>query len=134
MSVISLAREYADQQRLYDTMKEAAEAQKAAVRKAEEKLYAALIDEGVTAITLDGVGVLRPVSNVKATCRAGMQQNLFDALRENGYGDVIKESVNANTLNALIKDVIALAPGNVPGWVSETCNLFNVPTISVRSK
>jgi hypothetical protein len=60
---------------------------------------------------------------------AGSKEALFDALRENGYGGLITETVNANTLSSTVSELIELN-GGVPDWLVGKVNTYD--KVSVR--
>jgi hypothetical protein len=60
---------------------------------------------------------------VRYSKAAGADDELFDQLREDGLGDLIKETVNANTLQAAMKNLAEENGGDLPenytGLISE---------------
>ena len=57
---------------------------------------------------------------------------LFDALRAEGYGDMITETVNANSLSSFVKEQIAENGDELPGWLHGLVNVFEKTTVGVR--
>ena len=58
-------------------------------------------------------------TKTRASAKAGQKDELFGALRANGYGDLITETINANSLSSFVKEQIAenedVLPGELPG-------------------
>ncbi len=77
-------------------------------------------------------------TKTRASAAEGMKGELFAALRSKGYGDLIYETVNANSLSAFVKEQIAENTENLssadelPAWLSGLVNVFEKTTVSVR--
>jgi hypothetical protein len=61
---------------------------------------------------------------------AGDKESLYAALRENGYGDIITETVNSNTLSSTVSDLIEQNEGEIPDWLLGKVNTYD--KVSVR--
>lgn len=62
-----------------------------------------------------------------------MKEELFDALRSKGFGELIYETVNANSLSAFVKEQIAENGGDeLPDWLKGLVNVFEKTTVTVR--
>jgi len=61
---------------------------------------------------------------------AGDKESLYDALRENGYGGLITETVNANTLSSTVGELIEQNGDSLPDWLVGKVNTYE--KISVR--
>ena len=57
---------------------------------------------------------------------------LLKALRAEGYGDMITETVNANSLSSFVKEQIAENGDELPGWLRGLVNVFEKTTVGVR--
>ena len=71
-------------------------------------------------------------TKTRASATAGMKDALFDALRAEGYGDLITETVNANSLSSFVKEQIADNDDALPGWLDGLVNVFEQTTVGVR--
>ena len=77
-------------------------------------------------------------TKTRASAAAGMKDELFAALRAEGFGDLIYETVNANSLSAFVKEQLtenAGSPGggdSLPAWLSGLVNVFEKTTVGVR--
>ena len=68
----------------------------------------------------------------RASATAGVKDELFQALKENGYGDLVYETVNANSLSSFVKEQIEGNGDTLPGWLEGLVNVFDKTTVSVR--
>lgn len=68
----------------------------------------------------------------RASAAAGMKEELFDALRSKGFGELIYETVNANSLSAFVKEQIAENDDELPDWLKGLVNVFEKTTVTVR--
>jgi predicted nuclease with TOPRIM domain len=71
-------------------------------------------------------------TKTRASASAGLKDDLFVALRENGLGDIITETVNANTLSSAVKGLIEENGDTLPAWLDGLVNVFDKTTVSVR--
>ena len=69
-----------------------------------------------------------------ASPKAGMKEDMIAALKEHGYGDIVNETVNANTLASFCKERIAESgeAEALPGWLDEVVNTFDKVTVGIR--
>jgi vacuolar-type H+-ATPase subunit I/STV1 len=67
-----------------------------------------------------------------ASAAANRKEELFEALREEGFGGLIYETVNANSLSAFVKEQIAENEDVLPNWLNGLVNVFEKTTVSVR--
>ena len=71
-------------------------------------------------------------TKTRASAKAGRKDELFDALRANGYGDLITETVNASSLSSFVKEQIAENAEALPDWLDGLVNVFEKTTVGVR--
>ena len=71
-------------------------------------------------------------SKTRASAVAGRKDELFAALRGEGYGDLVYETVNANSLSAFVKEQIAENGDTLPAWLAGLVNVFEKTGVSVR--
>ena len=67
-----------------------------------------------------------------AAAVSGAKDALFTALKTNGYGDLIYETVNANSLSSFVKEQIAEHEDKLPGWLEGLVSIFEETTVGVR--
>ncbi len=71
-------------------------------------------------------------TTTRASATSGRKDELFDALRSKGFGDLIYETVNANSLSAFVKEQIAENGDELPDWLNGLVNVFEKTTVSMR--
>lgn len=71
-------------------------------------------------------------TKTRASAMAGWKDELYAALKENGYGDLVYETVNANSLSAFVKEQIAENQDTVPEWLSGLVHIYEQTSVSVR--
>ena len=62
-------------------------------------------------------------TKTRANAAPGHNDELFDALRAEGYGDMITETVNANSLSSFVKEQIAENGDELPSWLHGLVNV-----------
>ena len=71
-------------------------------------------------------------TKTRASAKAGQKDELFAALRGEGYGDMITETVNANSLSSFVKEQIAENGDALPDWLGGLVCVFEKTTVGVR--
>jgi len=71
-------------------------------------------------------------TTTRASAAAGMKEELFDALRSKGFGELIYETVNANSRSAFVKEQIAENGDELPDWLKGLVNVFEKTTVTMR--
>lgn len=71
-------------------------------------------------------------TKTRAYAMAGRKDELYSALKENGFGDLVYETVNANSLSAFVKEQIAENQDIVPEWLNGLVNVYEQTSVSVR--
>jgi chromosome segregation ATPase len=71
-------------------------------------------------------------NTVRASATADRKDKLFEALRAEGHGGLIYETVNANSLSAFVKEQIAENDETLPSWLEGLVNVFEKTTVGVR--
>ena len=71
-------------------------------------------------------------STTRASAAAGRKDELFAALREAGFGDLVYETVNANSLSAFVKEQIEANDDALPSWLNGLISVFDKTTVGVR--
>ena len=72
------------------------------------------------------------ISMTRASAAAGRKDELFEALREAGYGDLVYETVNANSLSAFVKEQTTENGDILPEWLNGLVTVFEKTTVGVR--
>lgn len=71
-------------------------------------------------------------TKTRASATAGRKKELFAALRGEGYGDLVYETVNANSLSAFVKEQMAENGDSLPAWLDGLVNVFEKTGVSLR--
>ncbi len=71
-------------------------------------------------------------STVRASAVAGRKEELFDSLRREGYGSLVTETVNANSLSAFVKEQMSENEDELPPWLEGLVNPFEKSGVTVR--
>jgi hypothetical protein len=69
----------------------------------------------------------------RASAMAGNKAALHGALRDAGFGDLIYETVNANSLSAFVKEQIRANGDKLPDWLTSVVNVFEKASVGVRN-
>jgi hypothetical protein len=68
----------------------------------------------------------------RASAAAGRKDELYDALKQSGFGDLVYETVNANSLSAFVREQIADNEDALPDWLDGLVNVFEKTSVGVR--
>jgi len=68
----------------------------------------------------------------RANPKAGLRDELFSALRHEGHGGMITETINSNTLSSFVKEQMAENDDELPDWLTGLVSISKTPTIGVR--
>ena len=60
------------------------------------------------------------------------KDELFDVLRNEGYGSLITETVNANSLSAFVQEQMSENDDVLPDWLEGKVNVFDKVTVALR--
>lgn len=71
-------------------------------------------------------------TKTRASATAGRKEELFSALRGAGFGDLVYETVNTNSLSAFVKEQIAENGDALPAWLDGLVNVFEKTSVSLR--
>ena len=71
-------------------------------------------------------------SRLFASPMAGNKDAMIAALKENGYGDIVTETVNANTMASFCEEQMAANEDELPEWLTPVVNIFEKVTIGIR--
>ena len=74
----------------------------------------------IESVRIEGIGRVYLLSDYNVSTKAGQKQAAMEWLIENGFGDIVQETVNASTLKAVIKKEVIAKGKEVPE------ELFNV--------
>lgn len=103
----------------------------AAIEAVDTELSALMAETETQNFTRNGT-MFCLTSTTRASAVAGRKDELFTALRAEGYGDLVYETVNANSLSAFVKEQMAENADALPEWLSGLVSVFEKATVGVR--
>ena len=56
----------------------------------------------------------------------------MQALKANGYGSLVTETVNANTLASFIKEQREITGEDIPAWLGDTVSTYEKVSVGIR--
>ena len=101
------------------------------IERVDADLAKRMIDAETQNFTRNGT-MFCLTSTTRASATAGCKEELFDALREAGYGDLVCETVNANSLSAFVKEQTTENGDTLPEWLTGLVTVFEKTTVGVR--
>ena len=119
---------------LRDSKKEVEQRKKdidAELDKVERELADLMTGTETQNFTKSGTMYSLTVKN-RASAVAERKDKLYDALKKNGYGDLVYETVNANSLSAFVNEQVAQNEDNLPAWLDGLVNIYEQAKVSVR--
>lgn len=63
---------------------------------------------------------------------ATLRNDLYKALRDSGYGDIIKETVHPQTLAAFVKEQMKENGDELPEWLRGLVNVYQADVVRMR--
>lgn len=110
--LVESAKKFAMHRKLYDEYTRILKDNNTAWDACELELVAAMVEEGVTSVALEGMGNFVLRRDNMTSVAADNKPRVFEYLRESGNGALLKEDVTPQTLKAWIKSHISeLADG-----------------------
>lgn len=71
-------------------------------------------------------------TSLYASAPADRKTELFQALRQNGYGSLVVETVNARTLSSFVKEQKEANEDKIPQWLADVVSTYEKTTVGVR--
>lgn len=101
------------------------------VLECRDKLAQAMLDAEVDQVGRHGINWrLKPTT--KYSKKAGKDDELFELLRQHGLGDIIKETVNAQTLQGTMSELAAENDDELPEEFADVISVYEYMDISHR--
>lgn len=101
------------------------------IEKTERELVELMVNTDTPSFTHGNRG-FSLTTKTYASAKSGAKYELFAALKENGFGSLVTETVNANSLSAFVKEQIEENDDTLPDWLKDKVNVFEKSTVSVR--
>ena len=71
-------------------------------------------------------------SRLFASPASGRKDDMILALKAHGFGDIVTETVNANTLASFIKEQMAINADEVPAWLADVVSTYEKVSVGIR--
>ncbi|HCS74135.1 MAG TPA: hypothetical protein DIW17_09695 [Clostridiales bacterium] len=71
-------------------------------------------------------------TTTRASAVAEKKTDLYNSLKTNGYGDLVYETVNANSLSAFVKEQTSENDDLLPDWLDGLVTVFEKTSVGVR--
>lgn len=73
------------------------------------------------------------VTNLYVNDVATRREELYQVLREQGFGDLIKATIHPQTLKAFVKEQIEENDEELPGWLDGLVRVYEEETVRVKN-
>lgn len=135
MEITDMMYDLAEQLKsLRDEKKEAEQRVKdinAALDDVEYRLVTMMADTETQNFTRAGT-MFSLTHKTRASAAADRKDELYAALKSEGYGDLVYETVNANSLSAFVNEQITENDEALPEWLEGLVNVYEQTKVSVR--
>ena len=71
-------------------------------------------------------------SRLFASPAEGRKEELMQTLKDRGYGSIVVETVNANTLASFVRELMAENGDAVPEWLAGVVSTFEKVSVGIR--
>mgnify|MGYP001256920036 CR=1 FL=1 len=102
----------------------------AEIEEVETQLAGLMVDQEMQNFTRNGQ-MFYLSTRLYASAVAERKEELFTWLKENGYGDLVYETVNANSLAAFVREQMEETE-QLPEGLAELVNVFEKTTVGMR--
>ena len=116
-----------------EALTDAAKANNKRIEEIRDALAARMMEEEVTKVSRSGFSYSLS-EKTKFSKKAGMEEELFEALRMNGLGDLIVPAVAPQTLQAAMKNLMEENGDELPEEFSEVLNVYSYLDVSKRKE
>jgi len=114
-----------------DDLADQTKANNAEIEQCERELSDLMAQEEVQSFKRAGT-LFYLTSRTYASPIAGRKAELYDALRAQGHGDIIVETVNAQTLSSFVRERIAENEDTLPAWLEGVVNAYEKVSVGLR--
>lgn len=97
----------------------------------EKRLINEMVDDEVNNLSIDGQKIYL-ATRISVSPKSGRKDALFAALTDNGYADIIKPTINANTLTATVRELMEHNDNQIPEWLADKVSLYTVTNARIR--
>lgn len=71
-------------------------------------------------------------TKTRASAVAGSKEELYNVLKKQGFGELVYETVNANSLSSFVKEQIEENGDALPDWLNGLVHIFEKTSVGVR--
>ncbi len=103
----------------------------AAIDDVERQLVSIMTDTETQNFTRAGT-MFSLTTKTRASAAVDRKDELYAALKSEGYGDLVYETVNANSLSAFVNEQITENNETLPEWLDGLVNVYEQTKVSVR--
>lgn len=97
----------------------------------EQQLVSIMTDTETQNFTRAGT-MFSLTNKTRASAMADRKDELYAALKSEGYGDLVYETVNANSLSAFVNEQISENNETLPQWLEGLVNVYEQTKVAVR--
>ena len=97
----------------------------------EQQLVKMMVDTETQNFTRGGT-MFSLTNKTRASAVANCKDKLYRTLKRKGHGDLVYETVNANSLSAFVNEQIAENGAELPKWLTGLVNVYPQTKVSVR--
>jgi hypothetical protein len=102
-----------------------------AISQTEEELSGMMLDTETQSFNRSGT-LFYLNTKTYASAKADRKEDLFQALKNNGFASLVVETVNSNSLAAFVREQMTENEDNLPEWLDGKVNVFEKTTVGVR--
>jgi len=106
-----------------DALKELLSITNEDIKQHEEELATLMIEAEMPRFTKNGV-TFYLTTDLRCSAAPGRQEELYEVLRAEGAGDLIKETVNGNSLKSWVKEKMEAQEGELPSNLEGLVNIY----------
>lgn len=110
---------------------EAVKANNAGIEKVELELANLMVTEELQSFNRNNT-LFYLNTKLYASAKADKKIELYDALKDNGFGSLITETVNANSLAAFVREQIENNEDKLPDWLNGRVNVYDKVSVGLR--
>ncbi|SDL09549.1 gp33 family protein [Natronincola ferrireducens] len=101
------------------------------IEAVEESLSQVMIEEEMQSFNRGGM-MYYLNTKLYASAIPERKEALFSALKEEGYGDLVYETVNANSLAAFVREQVEENEDELPQWLEGLVNTYEKTSLGMR--
>ena len=106
-------------------------ANNALIEELDRQLSDAMVEQELEKFSRNGSTFYLKTS-LYASAPADRKTELFQALKQNGYGSLVVETVNARTLSSFVKEQKEANEDKIPQWLADVVSTYEKTTVGVR--